>query len=206
MTGIDLDVVRQRHQLLVDAVVELGGKVVGVGVKVRPADGADEQRVAGQDEPRIRTAAKIGDEKADAVVAVPRRVNDFDARIAEFDFLAVVEGFERKRNVRRLIQLIGRADFRRQRPPARTVIGVDVGVDHVGDAHALGRGELDVGIDVARLGVDHGAFAEAPTAEQIRGTAGVVIVVGPENHLVTPLTVRPCPVFRDPLRRPPAGA
>jgi ubiquinone biosynthesis O-methyltransferase len=68
------------------------------------------------------------------------------------------------------------------------------------------RGKLDVGVDVPRLGIDHRARAQAPAAEQVRGTAGVVVVVGPENHLATPVTVRPCPVLPDPLRQPAAGA
>src|ERR1051326_3586228 len=78
------------------------------------------------------------------------------------------------------------------------MIGVDMGVDDVGDMHAFGRGELDVGVDVARLSINDGALAEAPAAEHVGGATAVVIVVGPEDHLVTPRTRQACWDHRTP--------
>ena len=57
--GIDLDVVRQAEQLRVNAVVKLARVLARSTRQVRPADRADEQRVAGQHEPRLWAATQI---------------------------------------------------------------------------------------------------------------------------------------------------
>src|SRR3990167_4532572 len=66
------------------------------------------------------------------------------------------------------------------------MVGVHVRVDDVRDAHVLGRGERGVRIDVFLVGIHDGALAEAAAAEQVRGTAGLEVVVGLEDHRRAP--------------------
>src|SRR5688500_2159425 len=57
-----------------------------------------------------------------------------------------------------------------------------MGVDHVRDAHAFAVSEAQVVVDVLFMSIDDGTLAEAPAAEQVRGAAGVEVVVRFEDH------------------------
>ena len=67
MPWIHLDLVGQREQLLVDACVEVGGVLTRTARQIRPTDGADEQRVARQHEPRLGSALQIRHQETDAL-------------------------------------------------------------------------------------------------------------------------------------------
>lgn len=52
------------------------------------------------------------------------------------------------------------------------MVGLDVGLEDVGDAHVLLRGSLDVGADVL-LWIHHSAAGCAASAEEVAGAAGL---------------------------------
>jgi hypothetical protein len=62
------------------------------------------------------------------------------------------------------------------------MVRVDVGVEDVRDAHAPGGGEREIGLDVLQVGIDDRTHAQPGAAEQVRGAAGLEVVVGLEDH------------------------
>ena len=69
--------------------MEHAGHLPFLAGEVRPADGADEQGVAGDHEPGRLPPAQVGDQQADAVGGVARGVQHPDLDIADLDHLAV---------------------------------------------------------------------------------------------------------------------
>ena len=106
MAGIDLEVVGQRQQLVVDAVVELRGVLARVarrsGRPTAPTNSVSPVSTNHGSGPRLQ----IGHDQADALGRVAGRVQHPDARVAELDLLAVVERLERERHVGRLVQAV----------------------------------------------------------------------------------------------------
>ena len=94
MRRIDLELAWQRQQLVMNAVEQLAGALLHAAWQVRPPDGADEQRVAGQHEPRVGAAAQVGDDEAHALRRVPGRVQHPHTGVAELDLLSIVQGLE----------------------------------------------------------------------------------------------------------------
>src|SRR5690348_1506672 len=81
------------------------------------------------------------------------------------------------------------------------MVSVDMGVDHVRDGHALGRGEGGVRIDVPLLRVDHRALAERAAAENVGRAAGVEVIERSEDHARTLPSALVMVVRRPRLRR-----
>jgi hypothetical protein len=84
------------------------------------------------------------------------------------------------------VQAVGRANLLGERGASGAMVGMYVRVDDVRDAHALRFGERSVGVDVFLVGVDNGALTEAAAAEQVRGAAGLEVIVGLEDHWTAP--------------------
>src|SRR5687767_1721294 len=57
-----------------------------------------------------------------------------------------------------------------------------VSVNHVGDAHTLVGGELQVGVDIARLWVHDRTPTHSAAAEYVGGTTRIEIIEGLEDH------------------------
>jgi len=87
MARIHLEIVRQREEFGVDAVVELARVLSRTARKIGTTYGADEERVAGQDEPRIGAPSQIGHHEAHALRRVAWRIEYGDASVAELDLL-----------------------------------------------------------------------------------------------------------------------
>jgi hypothetical protein len=104
-------------------------------------------------------------------------MEDFDPGIPEFEFLPILQGMEFEFDLRRFMEAVRRPGFLRQSDSAGTVIGMDMGIDDMGDFHALGRGERQICIYVLFMGIDHGAFSFASASEEIGSAAGFVVVV-----------------------------
>ena len=132
--------------------VELARRSRAPARKIGPADGADEQRVAGQHEPWLGPALQVGHEQADALGRVARRVQHLDARVAELDLVPVAERRERTGDVCRFVQAVPAPVCSRQRSTAGPVIGVHVRVDDMRDAHALAGREGRVRVHIVRDG------------------------------------------------------
>src|SRR5690242_20143857 len=69
----------------------------------------------------------------------------------------------------------------------RTVIGVNVRVDHVRDRKPFRLRKFDVRFDVALLRVDDGSLADRAATEDVCRAARIEIVERSENHDVTPI-------------------
>jgi len=89
VSGINLEVIGQREELLVDAVVELARVFSRAARKVRPSHGTDEQGVSRKHEPRLIAPPAIGHNQADALGRVCGRVQQLHQRGAELELLAV---------------------------------------------------------------------------------------------------------------------
>ena len=78
--------VGERQQPLGDRAVKRPGhfldRVLAVGVQVGPAGVADQQRVAGQHQPRLIGAAVVGDEIGVVRERMPGRGDRLDLRVA----------------------------------------------------------------------------------------------------------------------------
>ena len=142
---------------------------------------ADEQRVAGEHDPRLVAAAAVAHGEAAVLRPVPRRVDAAEDDVAEHDLRAVLE------RVVRILGLGGRMDahwdpvLEREPPVAGEVIGVRVGLDRADDAHVALRGLVEVLLD--REGrVDDDRVARSRVADEIRGASERVVDELREDH------------------------
>ena len=94
MAGVDLQLGGQLQQPLVQRVVQAARHLALAPCQVRAADGADEQRVAGEHEPWRVAAPLVGDQQAHAVGRVAGRVQHPYADVADVEDLLVVQGLE----------------------------------------------------------------------------------------------------------------
>ena len=120
--GIDLQVVRQIQELLVQTVIEPRGILAGSTRKIGTPDSADEQCIPRQREPRVGTTFEVGDQQADTLRRVTRRVKHFHVGVAKFDLVAVMKSGERIRHVGSLMDA-GTERRRGVRAPARRTGG-----------------------------------------------------------------------------------
>ena len=130
-------------------------------VQVGPADVADQQRVAGEHQPRLLVAApSVGDDVGVMRGRVPRRRDSADDRVAELDVVAVSQRNVVEIDASALGQIGGRSGRLHQRRQARDVVSLHVRLEDGDDwcADALGFGE--VGVDKLDVRVDDRELAE----------------------------------------------
>jgi hypothetical protein len=168
MAGEELEVIGEREQLSVHALVELRGILTRVAWKVWTANGTDEKGVARQDEPGLGAPPEVCHDQADALGRVARGVEHRHPGIAELELLTITKRFEWKRNVGGLVQMVRRTNPSRERKAARAMIGVDMRVDDVRDAHPFRGCERRVRIDILFVRVNDRALAERAAPEEIR--------------------------------------
>ena len=149
--------------------------MVAVGVQVGPAGVADQERVAGQDHPRVVGSGVVGDQVGVMRLSVSGGRDRLELGVADVDDLAVCERVVVEVDARALRQVRGRAGAGDQIGQARDVVGLNVRLEDGGDRHVLGLGERDVLVDQVDVGIDHGELASALAAEQIRGAGGFVV-------------------------------
>ena len=117
-----------------------------------------------------------------------RRVDDAQQQLAEVQVFTIAQRTERKLDVGRLVQPDTRTGRLRKRSIARDVVGVQVGIDDVGDVVLALDGELEVGLNV-QLRIDDGCFARLSRCEKVRGAACFVVQELLEIHLRAPALV-----------------
>ena len=133
----DLDVVCERQEHRVERVVQLVGQEACriLSQQIRPANGRDEERVAGQ-HPRRRVRRL--DENRNVLGRVPRRVKDCEAHVADGDRFAMRCFVVRKREPG--ARPCNRADARRRElAGAGNEVSVNVCLDRVDDRQAADR-------------------------------------------------------------------
>src|SRR5207249_1868588 len=86
---VDLEAVVERQEHARQALVRLLGRA-GTA-EVRAPHGPDEERVAGEDEPRLGAPVEVRDEKTDRVGRVARRVRDLQSDVPDAELVAVAE-------------------------------------------------------------------------------------------------------------------
>jgi hypothetical protein len=145
-------------------------------VQVRPADVADQQRVAAEDEPRLLVAAApVRDYIGVVRRRVPGCVERRDDRVAELDPIAVGE-----RDVIELDSGAGgkiRRRFRRldERRQARDVIRLHVRLEHGDDRSPDRSCDCQIFVDEVGVRIDDREAAVHRAAEQIAGARAVVV-------------------------------
>jgi hypothetical protein len=177
VAGVDFQVIRQRQQHLEQARVQpprLAGGLF-LAQQIGPPDVADEERVAGEDEPRLLGAGAVADQQAEALGRVAGGVEDPHEVVAQLDLLAIAERYEREGHRGGLVQVDGCAGRGRQRASAGRMVGVDVRLEDGGDRRAVALGLPQVIRHERGVRVADGQLIAAEAAEQVGGAAARVI-------------------------------
>ena len=176
--GPDLSEVPERQQAL-DRGIEAPRPFLLVDREIGSRDVADEERVAGDDQPRLVAARLVGDEVRRVLGPVAGRGESGDRDVAEGHLVAVGQRLVREVDACRRRDVDRRA--RRLCEPALPgdVIGVVVRLEHVRDREAVLLGEPQVVLDVP-LRVDHGRLAAV--RDDVRSTAEILVQNLPEEH------------------------
>ena len=170
-------VVEVLGQALEEAFVQDGGPGFAFAAQVGPAEGAQEDAVAGEEK---GLAGGGGEEVVDLAQGVAGEPDDFDGELADGEFLAVAKLGEGQRGRQHVdgvdgvvgVEVVGGPGGLGQGGATADVIGVGVGVEDVGDVGAGHVGGFQIMIDVAQ-GVDDGGLAVADDDEaEVRAPAG----------------------------------
>src|SRR5919201_6766348 len=94
MTRAKLDPVGERQKPLADAAPERLREFTFLAMEIGPADGAYQQRVAGEDQPGILAARRVGDEQTGVRPGVSRGRHDHDPGVAQHHLLVVPQRLE----------------------------------------------------------------------------------------------------------------
>lgn len=183
MAGEDLDAVSELDQPA-QAVEEALGSLLWLDGEVRPSRVADEQRVAGEHEPRLVPPGAVDHREAAVLGAVARRVDRAHDDLADLDLRPVRERLVRERRASILVDADGDAVLEREAPVTRDVVGVRVRLEHADEADAavlrLRQHRLDV---VGRVDDDRDALVLV--ADEVTGAAQVVVQELLEQHGAT---------------------
>ncbi len=186
VAGIDQDVVGQGEELVLQADIELLG-ALKAGVlspgslieEVRAAEVSGEDEVSGDHVAGVIAEGAVGHQEHQMLWGVARGVPGLHADVAQGDHVTVLQpgGIEAVLPV--LAPLAGDERFGtcrgRELTGAGEVVGVDMGLGDLSDAHAMVRGEVEVFADVA-AGVDDHALAGGLAADEVAGLGKVLVV------------------------------
>src|SRR4030095_8615520 len=170
---IDLDAVVERQEHALQALPGVFGRARAA--EIGAPDRADEEQVAGQREPRRLAARQIGDQQADRVRGVARRVRDLEAHGAEHDLVAVLHLLVLEDHARGPVHQDRRLHRLGQGAIAGDVIGMRVRLEDVADREALLRGEAEVLGNTVAAGVDDERSPGLATADEVREAAGFFV-------------------------------
>jgi hypothetical protein len=131
---------------------------------------ADEEGVAGERQPGLFGAGGVADQQGDAFRGVPGCVADFQANIAQPEHIAVFERLVGELSAGVFVNEDGRPCAFCQVAVARNVIGMQVGLEDVGDAQAALGGGVQVLLHVA-VRVNHRSHAVRLAADDVGGAA-----------------------------------
>ena len=156
--GIEGEVVGQGHEPLGQRAIQRAGHlldaVLAVSVEVRSAGVADEQRVAGEHEPRLVAAGAIGDEIGVMGERVAGRGQRLHLGVTEHDDFAVGQRVMGELDAGALRQVRRGARALDELGQPGDVVGLQVRLEHRDDRHALALGELDVRVDEVDVRID----------------------------------------------------
>ncbi len=187
---------------LVEAAEDVARALVGLHGQVRPRHPAHEQRVAGQDRPRLLAARGVGQAEAGVLGAVPRRVQRADPHVAQDELPAVVDRLVRVGRAGDPVDVDRRAGGLGQPPVAGHVVGVGVRLQDVRDLHPGEAGQAQVLVHLEPR-VDDRRHAGVLVADQVRGAAQVVVDELAEDHGRLPSGPGVIQLPRPAVHRPP---
>ena len=183
VTGEDLDAVAELDEAA-QAVEEALGSLLRLDREVRAAGVADEERVAGEDEPRLVAARAVDHREAAVLGTVARRVDRAEDDVADLDLRPVVERLVREGRPGVAVDADRDAVLEREAPVAGDVIGVRVRLEDADEPDAAALGLRQHGLDVVRR-VDDDRDAGLLVADEVRGAAQVVVQELLEQHGAT---------------------
>ena len=183
MTREDLDAVPELGEPA-QAVEQTLGAFLRFDREIRPSRVADEERVAGEDEPRLLGAGAVDHGEAAVLGPMAGRVNGAQDDLADLDLGSVFERLVRERRLGLAVDANRDPVLERETTVARDVIGVRVRLDNRHDpnlaAFRLRQHRLDV-----VLRIDDHRDAGVLVADEVRGTAQVVVEELLEQHGAT---------------------
>ncbi len=180
MPGEDLDAVRKLEQPA-ERVKEPFGAFLRGDCQIRPRCVADEERVAGEHEPRLVGTGAIDDDEARVLGPVPGCVDRAQHDLAELQLHTVLERVVRIRGLCGPVDRHRDAVLEREAAVAGQVVGVRVRLDRPDDLHAVLGGGVQHRFDRVRW-IDERGDARVLVADQIRRTAEVVVQKLLEQH------------------------
>ena len=180
VTRVDLDAVSELDEPA-QRVEETLGSCPRLDREIGSRGVADEQRVAGEDDPWLRATCEVEDREAAVLRTVPRCVDAAQDDVAERDLVAVFERIVRVLGLGRRVHAHRDTVLEREAPVPGEVVGVRVRLDHAHDAHVAMLGLVDVLLD--RKGrIDDDSLAGAWIADEIRRTPERVVDELREDH------------------------
>lgn len=123
--------------------------------------------MASEHKPWLGGPGAICDQQADVLRSVTWGMQNLDGDVPKRQDLPVANAPEPLTRFRFREKYVFRAASLRQPWPCREVIGVNVGVDDIGDFHPARARRIEIGLDVAYR-INHGSAGLTATAKEIR--------------------------------------
>src|SRR5262249_41893835 len=148
--------------------------------------------MASQNETRFVRRGVVGDHKRDVLGRMSGSMQYLDRDVSQFEYVAVADFVEWEVYIRASEQHVLRACGLSQLAASGNVIGVQVRVDHVANAHSDFFGRAQVRRYVAE-GVNNGSYRLASTTEHVGCCDRVGVQELAQNHGFLPR--RRSPIF-----------
>jgi hypothetical protein len=153
-------------------------------MQVRAPDIADEQRVAGEDEPGLLCSpSPVGDEVRVVRRRVPRRGESANDGVSELDDVTVSEGGMGELDAGLGWKICRRSRCLDQRGKPRHVVGLHVRLEYGRDRSTRPLGCLQVPVHKLNVWIDNGEVRLGEAAEQVARAGGLLVQKRAQNHL-----------------------
>ncbi len=138
MGRIDLDAIFELQQAVEDAIVERISPFLTLYGQIGACDIADKEGIPRQHQPRVITAACVGDGQCNVLRAMSRCMDDTQLHHTKVQLIPVFELLMRIFRSGLLMHVDGRPCTPRKLSVAGDVVGMVVGLDHCHNSHAPG--------------------------------------------------------------------
>ena len=183
MAGKHLDAVPELDQPA-QAVEEALGSFPRLDGEIGPSGVADEERVAGEDEPRLVAPGTVDHREAAVLGAMARRVDRPQDDLADLDLRAVVERLVRESGARILVNANPRVVLEREPSVTGDVIGVRVGLEDADEPNTVMLRRREHRLDVVGR-IDDDRDTGVLVTDEVGGAAQVVVQELLEKHGAT---------------------
>ncbi len=180
MTGEDLDTVAELDEPP-QRVEEAFGPLDRLDREIGTCRVADEQRVAGEHEPRLVGARAVGHRERAVLRPVPRRMQRADDDLAQLDLGAILQRLVRERCAGCRVNPYGQPVLEREPAVPREVVGVRMCLENLCQLDAVSPALIQILLD--RIGrIDDDRNAGLLVADEVGGTPEVVVDELLEQH------------------------